>query len=705
MNVFVRKKAGSLRCTSDFRALNSCTVSDAYPMEGVKESLDSVSSKKLFTNFDLKDGYFQVALEDDSKPLTAVRTVLGLFQYCRLPMGLKNSRAVFQRSVNTVLGNLKGRNVWASMDDGTIGSEDEEQHIRDVDEVLSLLKEANVKLKFTKCSFGHRTAEILGHKVTADGVLPSDGHVEAIQALQEPRNGTELLRFIGLVNYFADFVPDYTERARPLQELLKGSGFNRKKKYRRQLFHIPGWEWKWGDAQRNAWKDLKTELVNPCMLTAPDSGKQKRVLTDASDYGIGGVLLQLEPNGQWKPVCFTARKLKGAEANYTVSEKEFLAVVHALRKWRYYLQGTQFTVMTDHQALKWLMSLKEPKGRLARWMMDIQDYDFVVQYASGRTMEVADALSRDSVGRTIYPFCAEKVNVVDEAKRSLPTVEEFKEAQKEEFGSVEEYCTDQNDFVVDEDGLLCKMDGSSTRIVVPMELVPQLLSYLHGSLACGHYGIAKTAHRIRKRFWWTGWKKDVPQKILFFLNCAVENLGRPNRLGKMKTWHPVRRFQVVAIDITEISPPSKRGYEKVLVMGCLFTRFIWAVPVRNKRADAVAVAILNEWILRFGPPERLLSDRAKSFMGELVRCLCERVGTRKIFTSPYHPQTDGFVERFNRTLARDIRAFVGSNLEDWDEHGAMACFRYNTSRQDAIGMTPYKAMFGIDPFYFDADVV
>ena len=272
MDVFVRKKDGSLRCTSDFRALNSCTVSDAYPMEGVKESLDWVSSKKLFTTFDLKDGYFQAALEDDSKQLTSVRTVLGLFQYCRLPMGLQNSPALFQRIVNKVLENLKGRSVWAFMDDGTIGSEDEEQHIRDVDEVLSLVKEANMKLKFTKCSFGHRTAEILWHKVTPHGVLPSNGHVEAIQALQEPLNGTELLRFIGLVNYFADFIPDYTERARPLQELLKGSGFNRKMKYRRQLFHIPRWGWKWGNAQRNARKDLKTELANPYMLTAPDNG-------------------------------------------------------------------------------------------------------------------------------------------------------------------------------------------------------------------------------------------------------------------------------------------------------------------------------------------------------------------------------------------------------------------------------------------------
>jgi len=367
VNVFVAKKDGGTRATSDFRAVNDRIVSDTYPMEAVRETLDWLSSKKVFSTFDLKDGYFQVKLAEESRAITAIRTVLGLYQYCRLPMGMKNSSAAFQRIVNLVLGDLKGRSVWAYMDDGSVGTITAEEHLKELDTVLSKMEKGGMKLKLTKCKFGVRRVEMLGHQVIPEGLLPSEGHVSAIKKLREPQNGTQLLRFIGLATYFADFIGGFAERMRPLNELLKGSGFN-KKKYRGQTFHINDWELKWGDKQRDAWQDVRGELSNPVILAAPDASRKKKLMTDASEYGIGGVLLQKNVDEKWQPIAFTSRKLKGAETRYTVTEKECLAVVDALKKWRHYLHGIpRFLAVTDHEALKWLMNLKEPRGRLARW--------------------------------------------------------------------------------------------------------------------------------------------------------------------------------------------------------------------------------------------------------------------------------------------------------------------------------------------------
>jgi len=703
-NVFVPKRDGSMRCTTDFRALNSRTVSDQYPMESVRETLDWLASKKVFTAFDLKDGYFQVQLDESSKPYTAVRTVKGLLQYTRLPQGLKNSPAVFQRLVNLVLGKYKGRSVWAFMDDGNIGTIDEESHLEELDEILTCMWNAGMRLKISKCRFGVQEVEVLGHRVTANGLKPSETHITAIRNLKEPQTLTELLRFLGLVNYFATFLPNFTNRAKPLYDVLKDSGCNRKKRWRNDSHNIIDWDKKWGDKQRNAWQDLKEGLCDPNELASPDCKKQKVVMTDASDYGIGGVLLQESNKDEWRPIAFTSRKLKGAEQRYTVTEKECLAVVHALKKWRHYLHGgMQFTVKSDHQALRWLMSLREPKGRLARWMIEVQDYDFVVEYAPGQSMAVADTLSRDSVTNTRCPRCNELIMMMTERERSLPTVEQIKEGQRTEFEDLERLITERSNYVLDEDGLLCLAEGSSMRIIVPKLLIPQVLDYAHGARPNGHQGVWKTMQWVEKRFWWKGWRNDVSERVRKCVNCSIHRLGKPGVQGNMKKWHPLRRFQVVAVDVLEVSTSNMRGTTKAVVMGDLFTRFVWATAVKDERAETISQVLLDEWILRFGPPEKLLSDRGKTFMSEMVQHLCTCVGAKKIFTSPYHPQTDGFIERFNRTLMKDIRAYVSVEENDWVQHLPMACFRYNTAVNSATGMTPYKAVFGVDAFDFDAE--
>ena len=237
------------------------------------------------------------------------------------------------------------------MDDRAVGTEEEEQHVNALDEVLTRIKMKGMKLKLSKCSFGKRKLEVLGHQITPDGLLPSQKHIEGIKNLRCPTSGAELLRFIGFINYFAQFIEHFSHRMRPLQKVLEGSGFNKKKKYKSQKVHIKNCNEKWGSAQIDACTDLKQELMQPTVLPPWKQDEMKRVMTDASDYGLGAVLLQQENSGDWRPMAYAAKKMSEAEQKYTITERYCLAVVFALRKWRHYLYGLQkFEVITAHSA-------------------------------------------------------------------------------------------------------------------------------------------------------------------------------------------------------------------------------------------------------------------------------------------------------------------------------------------------------------------
>lgn len=727
-NVFVRKKNGSIRVTSDFRALNDATATDSHPMEDMRSVLDWLGNKKVLSTFDLKDAFYQVEIEESSKPLTAIRTVIGLLQCTRLPQGMKNSSVTLQRIINTVLGDRKGQDVLAFMDDTSVGTETEEQYLLSLSSLLDTLLHAEVRLTLSKCKFGVRSAEILGHRVDNEGIQPSEAHVESIGRLVEPASREELMRFLGLVNFFSDFIDHFAETAAPLYEVLKGTSFSKKRKHG-QKFKIHDWESRWETSQREAWQALKGALRDPEVLVAPKRGMQKRVMTDASSYGLGGVLLQKTEEGNWRPVSFTSRLMRLSERKFTATEKECLAVVHALRKWCHYLHGERFQVITDHLALRWLLSLKEPRERLARWVVDVQDFDFVVEHRAGRELVVPDTLSRDAVPKPLCQRCykaldwhklenftvkqqdeqvdsevkslsAERVSTIVEvsAFAAGPSIQELRHAQTEEFGCLQDAADSDKRMLVDDDGLLCIHSKGDVMIVVPQSLTQDVLKFVHGSKLHGHYKVARTIAKLRKKYWW---KKMVPDVVKFIqdcIHCAVSEEECPQRQAGLEIVHPRRRFDQVAIDVQTITPRTKSGNIKILVMIDVFTRFVRAVPIPDDKADTVAKVLLEDWIGLFRPMEKLISDGGTNLVSKVVKSLMEQMGIDRMQTYPWHPQANGTVERWNRTVAKDIASFMTTGDSDRDEHVALASLRYYTSINTATGMSPSQAMFGIEAF-------
>ena len=757
-NVMVRKKDGTFRTTTVFRRLNSVTTADAYPMEDMSAAIEWLAQRRIFTMVDLKQGFFQIDLAVESRPLTAVRTVLGLLQYTRLPQGLKNSPAVCQRAVNHILGDLKGQQVLAYRDDILAGSMGEEEHVQLVRLLLDRILDAGARLQLKKCRFGVREVDALGHRVNADGISPSTSHVDAIRRLREPCDAASLLRFIGMVSFFSKFVPDAASHLAPLYQVLEGTGWNRKKPKSRPVI-IQDFAERWTVQARQAWEHLRKTLASPEVLVPPRPGALLRLVTDASEVSYGAVLLQASADAalDWRPIGYVARKLSGAEGRYTVTEKEAGAVVFAIAKFRHILLGRRFTLVTDHTALRALLTHSQARGRLARWAIAVQEYEFDVEYCKGGegAIVAADALSRDTMawedmpsGRAKYPCvcCGDAgedlegvtiLNIVADCEHEgkypdlvpsarvveegappaaaevsstnvsseedqnnvgvMPATADILAAQKIEFSSNME--NPDPEYFVDEEGLLCRLCPGSGRpqVLIPAALRHKVLSWAHGPLS-GHYGVARTCARLSGLFW-PGLRKEAQEFIRGCLICFLTTAGKPRRQADMVQWTPSRRFEVVAADVLAVSPTSKSGMKKVLVISDCLTRFVVAAALPDETASTLTKALLERWFLVFGPPERFLTDRGPAFTGRLLARVAQKLGVNKVWTSPYHPQCDGMVERFNRTVVKALRSLVV--LEDrWDESLALAVWQYNSSVHSVTGITPFRAMLGVEPWDF-----
>ena len=375
--VLVSKKDGGVRPCVDYRKVNELVKPDGFPLPRIQDCLDAVAGSSLFSTFDLTSGYFQIPLKEEDIPKSAFVCKYGHFEMTGMPFGLNNSASTFQRTMEMALQGLQWITCLIYIDDIIVFGRTFEEHVQRIGQVFERIREAGLKLKPAKCNMFEQEVIFLGHVVSGEGVRPSPVNITKILDWPEPRTAKQVKQFVAMGSYYRRYVRDFASMVRPMTELTK-----------------KGKQFLWTETCQKSFEQLKKALVSSDVMGYPLNDAGEFILdVDASDIGIGGILHQIQ-EGRERVIAYASRALNKAERNYCITEKELLAVRFFIEYYRQYLLGRRFVVRTDHQALVWLFKLKEPRGKTARWIEILSQYDFAIEYRPGRKQAHCDALSR-----------------------------------------------------------------------------------------------------------------------------------------------------------------------------------------------------------------------------------------------------------------------------------------------------------------------
>ena len=733
------KKAGEvgvIRWAVDFRDINAKTVSSSYPLPRISDNLEKLGGAKYFSTLDASSAYNTIPVAKDSQKYLSFCSFLGTFCYQRMPFGHKNSPSTYARFVDLCLQRLRSEQVLAYLDDIIVFNKTLNDHLDEIEKVFKMHEEAGIKLRAKKTYLFEEQVNYLGYTVSEEGIKMREDYVEQIINWPMPETGKAMQKFLGFCGYYCAFITQFSKLTCEMQACKK-------------LTIIP-----WTKEMKEKFKQLKEKFKEKPVRRYPIFDKKYpfKLTTDFSQIALAGVLSQEVPNKEGKLeerfLGCAARKTTTYEQNYGSVKGELAALIFSIRKFEHLLRYNGFIVETDAQALKYLRTIKEPRGVYFRWLEELAGYEFQVKHKQGKLNINADALSRTP--GLPAPTTEEEE---EEAQEFVLSVQEFKNRYKnystryiKQFGStvgdvlsedsirtaqfrdptlklvrtwkmngappekkdlyraspiLKNYVRILDSISINPDTQIMytkhrlnKIDKIYKRIILPLDkhLLDRVFFYVHQSKFAAHFGRQATLLRASERFYFPNMANYLNTRIKKCATC----LAKTKNPTLKDAIHKPMRFsypgEKLFIDLVGPLPEASDGSKYLLTVQDGFTGYSQAYPIKNKEAEPCAQTFLEKWVCINGVPESIHSDKGGEFESRFWHELCKVLQIKKETNTAYSPWQNK-VERWHRTLNAMMRIFLDREDKDWIKHIGTACLAYNTKvRND--GYSPFELWFG-----------
>ena len=682
----VPKKDGTLRLCGDYKVtINPALLVDQYPLPKPVDLMACLTGGVCFSKIDLSSAYQQMLLDDESAQLVTVNTHQGLYEFTRLPFGVASAPAVFQRAMDTILRGIP--QVICYLDDILVTGRNVSEHNDHLAEVLKWLQEHGVRLKKEKCEFGVESVVYLGHRIDAKGVHTTDEKVKTIIDTPPPTNLTKLRSFLGMISYYAKFISNMSTLLHPLYTLLRANE-----------------KWRWSKECAQAFEKAKRLLTEAPILAHYDPERPIILATDASAYGLGAVLSQVNADGTEQPISFASRTLTASERNYSQLDKEALSLMFGVRRFHNYLYGRHFKLQTDHKPLTFILGPKQgipplAAARLQRWAVILAGYSYDIEYRPTDAHANADGLSRlplpdnqpegNPEDATVFmigqlealPVRASTVAAETSVDPILKRVaRHLRSGWPDRVSeSLQPFWRRKEELSLEGGCILWGM-----RVIIPKKLQPQILSELHQ----GHPGIVKMKAVARSHVWWPCLDSSIEQTVRGCEACQL-NRHMPAK-APLHPWSwPMTPWERIHVDFAG----PIQGKMLFLVVDA---HSKWPeVHILTSTTAARTIQVLREIFARYGVPKQLVSDNGPQFTSQDFAEFMGRNGIKHTRTAPYHPASNGAVERLVQSVKHGVRAGVRSGVP---LEQALQAFllRYRTTPHTTTGVAPSTLMLGRD---------
>lgn len=661
--VVTKKKTGEYRVCVDFRQLNNMVLKDGFPVPVIEDVLQKLQKAKFFCVMDLENGFFHVPIDEASKKFTAFVTKQGLYEFNRAPFGFCNSPACFIRYINFIFQELITADVMELyMDDIVVYSETEEGNMNKLKLVLEVAQQYGLQIKWSKCTFMKTKIDFLGHTIEGGKVWPGKAKTKAVANFPEPKNIKDVQSFLGLTGYFRKFIQNYAYIAKPLSNLLK----------KNVIFKI-------NEDERNAIDKLKASLTNEPVLRIFCREAETELHTDASKEGFGATLLQ-KFEGQLHPVFFYSKKASVQEGRLHSYILEVKAAYIAFKKFRHYVLGIHFKLVTDCSAFKQTISKKDVPRDVAQWILYFQDFDYTVEHRSGNRMKHVDSLSRYPtdvmiISSDIAPRFLKQQHEDEYIKAIIQTLS---------FGPYESFKM--------KGGLVYKNINGNDLLIVPKLMEVEIIKNAHEN---GHYATQKTMHAIQQQYYIPHLEKKVQLVINNCVKCIIYNKKTGKKEGFLSCIDK-GNVPLETIHIDHLGPmdATSKMYKYILAMVDGFSKFVWLFPTKTTNAEE-AIRCLKVWSDTFGFPTRIISDKGSAFTSHNFEDFCKHNGIEHVLTTTGVARGNGQIERVNRVIVSIIAKLSNDDPTKWYKVVGDVQKAINSCMHNSTKTTPFQILVGV----------